>query len=62
MDDFLIARNPDAVSTLPFLIRLPLGRDGLVLKSRDVWPRTSKLYCHAAEGWPDEAEIVERVT
>lgn len=49
------------MSTLPFLIRLPLGRDGLVLKARDVWPRTSKLYCHAAEGWPDEVEVVERV-
>lgn len=61
VDDFLVARNPDLVSTLPFLIRVPLGRDGLVLKARDVWPRTSKLYCHAAEGWPDDVEIVERV-
>ena len=56
-----MARNPDAVSRLPFLIRVPLGRDGLGLKARDVWPRTSKLYCHAADGWPADVEVVERV-
>lgn len=62
MDEFLVARNQDEESSLPFLIRLPLGRDGLVLKARDTWPRTAKVYCHRAEGWPDEPDIVERVT
>ncbi len=62
MDDFVIARNPDPDSTLPYLVRLPLGIDGVVLKTRDLWPRTAKLYCHAAaEGWPADAEVVERV-
>lgn len=42
MDDFLIARNPEQDSTLPYLVRIPLG-DGVVLKTKDVWPRTSKL-------------------
>jgi hypothetical protein len=60
-DDFLIARNPEEGSTLPYLIRLPLGRDGVVLKVRETWPRTSKVYAHRAQGWPDEPEIVERV-
>jgi hypothetical protein len=60
-DDFLIARNPDPDSSLPYLIRLPLGREGVVLKARETWPRTSKVYCHRADGWPAEAEIVERV-
>lgn len=60
-DDFVIARNPDPGSTLPYLIRLPLGRSGVVLKARDTWPRTSKIYCHRAEGWPAAAEILERV-
>ncbi|HEX2705036.1 MAG TPA: hypothetical protein VHM65_04700, partial [Candidatus Lustribacter sp.] len=60
-DDFLIARNPEEGSTLPFLIRLPLGRRGIVLKARETWPRTSKVYCHRAEGWPQDAEVVERV-
>ena len=60
-DDFLIARNPDEESTLPFLVRIPLGPNGIVIKAKDTWPRTSKVYCHRAEAWPDDAEIIERV-
>lgn len=59
--ELLIARNPDTDSTLPFLVRLPLGPNGLVLKTRETWPRTTKVYCHRASGWPDDAEIFERV-
>lgn len=61
--DFVIARNPDRQSSLPFLLRLPLGASGVALKVRDVWPRTSKLYCHRADEWPDDShlEVVERV-
>jgi hypothetical protein len=61
VDDFVVARNPDPDSTLPFLVRLPLGRDGVVLKVRDTWPRTSKVYCHPSTDWPDEPLVVERV-
>lgn len=61
MDDFVIARNPEEGTTLPFLVRLPLGRDGVVLKVRDTWPRTQKVYCHPAVEWPAEPDIVERV-
>ena len=60
-DDFLIARNPDPASSLPYLVRLPLGRDGVVLKTRDMWPRVSKVYCHPADEWPAQPEVVERV-
>ncbi|MGI8802105.1 MAG: ERCC4 domain-containing protein [Solirubrobacteraceae bacterium] len=60
-DDLLIARNPDPDSSLPFLVRVPLGPIGLVLKTRETWPRTSKVYCHRAEGWPRDAEILERL-
>jgi hypothetical protein len=60
-EDFVIARNPDPESTLPFLVRIPLGELGIVLKVRDTWPRTAKVYCHRAPGWPEEPEIVERV-
>jgi ERCC4 domain/Lsr2 len=61
-DDFVIARNPDGDSRLPFLLRLPLGPDGVVLKARDTWPRTGKIYCHRVDaGWPDDLDIVERV-
>jgi hypothetical protein len=58
---FEVAANPDPDSTLPFLIRLPLPTGELVLKARDSWPRTAKVYCHRAERWPQEPEIVERV-
>jgi len=62
MDEFVIARNPESDSSLPYLLRLPLGRDGVALKARDTWPRTAKIYCHRAENWPsDGLEIVERV-
>jgi ERCC4 domain len=61
VDDFLIARNPDRDSKLPFLLRLPLGNGGFVLRARDTWPRTSAVYCHGGDVWPDDAEIVERV-
>ena len=59
--EFVIARNPDGSSSLPYLLRLPLGGTGIALKVRDTLPRTSKVYCHRADGWPDDLEIVERV-
>lgn len=61
MEDFVIARNPDEGSALPYLLRIPLPGRPVVLKSRETWPRTSKVYCHRAAGWPEDAEIVERV-
>jgi hypothetical protein len=61
MDDFVVARNPDEASTLPYLVRLPLGPNGVVLKVRETWPRTAKVYCHPSHDWPAELEIVERV-
>jgi hypothetical protein len=58
---FLVARNPDSASSLPYLLRLPIN-DGLVLKARDTWPRTARVNCHPAEaGWPAEPEILEDV-
>ncbi len=60
-EDFLIARNPEPDSTLPFLIRVPLGPAGIVLKARETWPRTSKVYCHEATAWPEDVEVIERV-
>ena len=59
--EFVIAKNPDPDSSLPYLIRVPLGEAGVVLKARETWPRTAKVYCHRAEGWPADPEIVERV-
>ena len=59
---FEVAANPDPDSTLPFLIRLPLPSGELVLKARDSWPRTAKVYCHRAEdAWPEHPKIVEQI-
>jgi len=58
---FEVATNPDPDSTLPFLIRLPLPSGELILKARDTWPRTAKVYCHRAERWPEAPEILEQV-
>ncbi len=58
---FTVAYNPDPDSTLRYLIRLPVGQGWLVLKAADTWPRTSKVYCHPADEWPHDAEVVEEV-
>jgi hypothetical protein len=60
-EDFVIARNPEVDSSLPFVLRVPYGEHGILLKARETWPRTSKVYCHRMEEWPADAEIVERV-
>jgi hypothetical protein len=57
---FLVARNPEADSRLPYLLWLPL-EGGLVLKAREPWPATARVYCHRFdEPWPENAEIVEQ--
>lgn len=54
-----MARNPDGDSTLPYLLRLPLG-SGIVLKAKHAWPRTAKVYCHRADDeWPAEPDVVD---
>jgi hypothetical protein len=57
---FAVARNPDPGSQLGYLLYIPVD-GGLVLKAREPWPRASRVYCHPAEGWPEEPEILERV-
>jgi ERCC4 domain len=57
---FVVARNPQADSKLPYLLRLPL-EGGLVLKAREPWPETARVYCHRfEEPWPQDAEIIEQ--
>ena len=59
--NFVVARNPDPDSRLPYLVRLPID-GGLILKVRDNWPRTSRVFCARVEsGWPADAEILEEV-
>jgi len=59
-DSFLVARNPDPDSSLPYLLRLPI-EGGILLKARDRWPTTARVYCHPLDAWPEDAEILERV-
>jgi hypothetical protein len=59
--NLVVARNPDPDSRLPYLVRLPID-GGLILKVRDTWPRTSRVFCaRVEEGWPADAEILEEV-
>lgn len=56
---FLVARNPDPASRLPYLLRLPLD-GGLVLKAKDRWPTTARVFCQQVdEPWPDDADLVD---
>jgi hypothetical protein len=57
---FVVARNPEAESSLPFLLRLPID-GGLLLNARDRWPTTARVYCHPLDDWPADAEVLERV-
>jgi hypothetical protein len=56
---FVVGRNPQDDSKLPFLLRLPIER-GLILKARERWPTTARVYCHLFEdAWSEEIEVVE---
>ncbi|MFT4081442.1 MAG: ERCC4 domain-containing protein [Nocardioides sp.] len=59
-EDFVIAHNAEPGTTLPYLLRIPLG-DGIILKTKEAWPRTGKVYCHRVEEWPDDVDVTERV-
>lgn len=61
VEPLLIARNPDPDSSLPYLVRIPIG-DGIIVRTRETWPRTSKVYCHRHDApWPAEPDIVAEV-
>ncbi|WP_327047620.1 Lsr2 family protein [Microbispora sp. NBC_01189] len=54
MRDFVIVRNPDPGSRLPYLIRLPVGAADVVLRAGGTWPREKAIYCYPADEseWP----------
>lgn len=58
---FVVARNPDPDSSLPYVISVPLTDGALLLKAADTWPRTAKVYCHRTDAWPDRPDIVDEV-
>jgi hypothetical protein len=56
---FVIARNPEPNSQLPYLLRMPL-EGAPILKARDTWPRATRIYCHPFEDvWPADAAVIE---
>ncbi|MGH3649949.1 MAG: ERCC4 domain-containing protein [Acidimicrobiia bacterium] len=59
-DQFVVARNPDPESSLPFVLRVPI-EGGVFFKTRESWPRANRSYCHPVADWPEGAEIVEEV-
>jgi hypothetical protein len=59
---FMVARNPEPGSRLPYLLCLPLPDGPLILKAREPWPRTAAVYCHRCDnGWPPDAQVVQEV-
>lgn len=58
---FVVATNPEPLSKLPFLIKLPFAPAPVLLKTADRWPRTAKVYCHRLERWPDDAQLLEEI-
>jgi hypothetical protein len=60
-DQFVVARNPDPDSSLPYLLSLPID-GGIFLKTRESWPRANRSYCHPVDHWPEGAEVVEEVS
>ncbi len=63
MDDrFLVARNPDPDSRLPFLLHLPVAGEGpLTLACAVDWPGAKDAFCYQLDGWPSEAEVLAEV-
>jgi hypothetical protein len=58
---FVVARNPDSDSSLPYLLQVPVG-GGLVLKAAEPWPLSSRVYCHPLDAVPEgELDVLEEV-
>jgi len=61
-DQFVIARNPDAHTRLPYLVRLPVtGAGDVLLATQGMWPSGKDLYCHPVDVWPAGADVIETV-
>lgn len=62
METFLVARNPEPDSKLPYLVRLPVD-GGMVLKVKDTWPRASRVFCYLIdEEWDPCLEVVDEAS
>lgn len=60
-ESVLIARNPDSGSKLPYLVRLPID-GGLVLRAREPYPMTSRVFCYdGGDPWPEAPDLVDEL-
>src|SRR3954469_18734451 len=57
---FVVARNRDRASSLPYLLCLPVG-GGLTLKAAEPWPVSSRVYCHPLDEVAEPLEVLEEV-
>jgi len=61
LDVFIVAKNPETDTSLPYLIHVPL-EGGLWFKARETWPRASRVYCHPVDGVePADLVILEQI-
>ncbi len=51
MSDFIVVRNLDSESSLPFLVHVPID-GGLWFKTKEAWPRSARVYCHPVDAPP----------
>lgn len=58
---FVLGRNPEPASSLPYLVQLPIDGRPVIFKTRDRWPTTGTLYCHVLPEWPEDSERLEIV-
>lgn len=59
---FVIARNPEPKSRLPYLLHVPVQEGPpVVLATSGVWPSGKDLFCYRLDAWPAGAEVVESV-
>lgn len=59
--EFIVARNPDARSTLPYLLQVPIEDGPIWLKAKETWPRTARVFCHQVDAPHASVEILQRV-
>lgn len=59
--EFIVAKNPDPQSSLPYVLQLPLDGAPIWLKAKDAWPRAARVFCHPLSAPPIGLEILERI-
>lgn len=61
MAEFLVARNPDKRSALPFLLHVPTADGATWFKAKETWPRAARVFCLPTSAPNGDVEVLERV-